>query len=93
MAHVTFYRKYRSKTFSELVGQEHIVQTLSNAIENDRLAHAYIFSGPRGTGKTSTARIFAKSLNCKKGPSITPCLECENCLKITAGQSVDVLRN
>ncbi len=91
MAHVTFYRKYRSKTFSELVGQEHIVQTLSNAIENDRLAHAYIFSGPRGTGKTSTARIFAKSLNCINGPSITPCLKCDNCLKITSGQSVDVL--
>ena len=63
MAHITFYRKYRSKSFTEMVGQEHIINTLSNAIKNDRLTHAYVFSGPRGTGKTSTARILAKSLN------------------------------
>ncbi len=91
MTHVTFYRKYRSSTFSELAGQAHIIQTLSNAISNNRLSHAYVFSGPRGTGKTSTARILAKALNCRHGQSITPCGECDMCLKIAAGQAVDVL--
>ena len=87
----TFYRKYRSNTFDEIVGQQHIIQTLKNAITNDRLSHAYIFSGPRGTGKTSMARILSKSLNCRNGKSTTPCLTCDICQNITNGHSVDVI--
>ncbi|MEK7298597.1 MAG: AAA family ATPase, partial [Candidatus Margulisiibacteriota bacterium] len=89
--HTSLYRKYRSHTFSEMVGQSHIVTILSNAITHNRLSHAYIFSGPRGTGKTSTARILAKALNCRNGATPTPCMTCDLCLKITAGQAVDVI--
>ncbi|MCU0641867.1 MAG: DNA polymerase III subunit gamma/tau [Candidatus Margulisbacteria bacterium] len=91
MSYVSLYRKYRSRNFAELVGQTVIVQTLQNAIKHDRIAHAYLFSGPRGTGKTSAARIFAKALNCKKGPTPEPCDECENCAKIKGGHSADVI--
>ena len=86
-----FARKYRPQTFDEVVGQEHITQTLKNAINTNRLAHAYLFVGPRGTGKTSTARILAKALNCVHGPTVTPCGECDPCREIAAGNSLDVL--
>ena len=90
MAYVALYRKWRPGTFSELVGQEHISRTLSNAIRSGRIGHAYLFSGPRGTGKTSTAKIFAKALNCEQGPTPDPCNTCENCQKINEGTSMDV---
>ena len=84
-------RKWRPQQFDDVVGQEHVTTTLKNAIDQNRLAHAYLFVGPRGIGKTSTARIFAKALNCVKGPTVTPCDECDNCKEITEGRSLDVL--
>jgi len=83
-------RKFRPQSFEEVVGQEHVVKTLKNAILQNRVAHAFIFGGPRGVGKTSVARIMAKSLNCEKGPTPTPCQVCANCREITAGTSMDV---
>lgn len=91
VSYQVFARKYRPQTFDDLVGQEHVVRTLKNAVEQNRLAHAYLFVGPRGIGKTSTARILAKALNCIHGPTITPCGECDSCREITAGNSLDVL--
>jgi len=79
VSYEVFARKYRPQTFDDLVGQAHVSRTLKNAVAQNRLAHAYLFVGPRGVGKTSTARILAKSLNCVKGPTITPCGECDNC--------------
>src|SRR6266550_3340386 len=86
-----FARKYRPQTFDDLVGQTHVSRTLKNAVAQNRLAHAYLFVGPRGIGKTSTARILAKSLNCIKGPTVTPCGECDNCREIAGGNSLDVI--
>ncbi len=90
MAYLSLYRKYRPQTFTEILGQEHVAQTLSNAVDEDRVAHAYLFTGPRGTGKTSTARILAKALNCEQGPTSKPCGKCASCLAIAAGSSLDV---
>ena len=84
-------RKYRPSTFEEVLGQTHVVQTLTNAIARQRVAHAYVFSGMRGVGKTTVARILAKSLNCEKGPTSEPCGTCPSCVEITRGNSVDVI--
>lgn len=90
MAYIALYRKFRPGDFDSLIGQEHISRTLVNAIKTKKVAHAYLFSGPRGTGKTSTAKIFAKALNCRQGPTPHPCNECSSCQKINAGSSMDV---
>ncbi len=89
--YIPLYRKYRPQMLEEVVGQEHIKKALKNAIELDKISHAYLFTGPRGTGKTSTARIFAKSLNCKEGPTISPCGVCPNCVDITNSTPMDVI--
>jgi DNA polymerase-3 subunit gamma/tau len=90
MAYTVLARKYRPQSFEDLVGQEHVARTLANAIHADRVAHAFLFTGVRGVGKTTTARLLAKALNCEKGPTPTPCNECRPCLDITAGVDVDV---
>ena len=89
--YIPLYRKYRPQKLDEVVGQEHIKKALANAIEMNKISHAYLFTGPRGTGKTSTARIFAKSLNCVNGPTVNPCGECENCRDITNSVPMDVI--
>ena len=91
MSYEVFARKYRPQTFDDIVGQSHVSRTLKNAVAQNRLAHAYLFVGPRGIGKTSTARILAKALNCIHGPTVTPCGVCDNCHEIAAGNSLDVL--
>ena len=91
MSYLVLARKWRPQTFTEVVGQEHVTRTLCNAITSGRVAHAFLFTGPRGVGKTTTARLLAKALNCEKGPTPEPCNACSNCLEITAGTSLDVL--
>ncbi|MBE0479169.1 DNA polymerase III subunit gamma/tau, partial [Candidatus Aerophobetes bacterium] len=91
MTYQVLTRKWRPQVFQEIVGQDHITRTLMNAISLGRINHAYLFAGPHGTGKTSTARILAKALNCERGPNPTPCNECSNCLEIIRGESLDVL--
>ena len=91
MSETSLYRRHRPQTFDEVVGQEHVVRTLRNAVERDRVHHAYLFVGSRGTGKTSVAKILARSLNCVNGPTVTPCGECESCRTIAAGSSLDVI--
>jgi DNA polymerase-3 subunit gamma/tau len=91
MSYLVLARKWRPQTFDEIVGQEHISQTLMNAIRSDRVAHAFLFTGVRGVGKTTAARVLAKALNCVQGPTPTPCNTCVNCQEITAGTAVDVL--
>ncbi|MCW5944092.1 MAG: DNA polymerase III subunit gamma/tau [Fimbriimonadaceae bacterium] len=91
MAYVSLYRKYRSQTFGDLIGQNHVVRTLQNAISSNRIAQAYLFTGPRGTGKTSTARLLAKALCCENGPTGEPCNVCDICTSITANTCLDVV--
>ena len=90
MAYIALYRKFRPKTFSEVVGQEHIVQTLKNQIQNNRVGHAYLFSGGRGSGKTSTAKILARAVNCEHPVDGEPCNECEMCKSALDGSLVDI---
>src|SRR6478609_2268847 len=92
MAYQVLARKYRPQTFEQMIGQSHVAQTLANALKSGKIAHAYLFSGPRGVGKTTSARLLAKALNCEKGPTPIPCNACDSCLRIAQGQEmVDVL--
>jgi DNA polymerase-3 subunit gamma/tau len=91
VAYLSLYRKYRPQSFAEILGQEHVSTTLANAISEDRVSHAYLFTGPHGTGKTSTARLLAKALNCERGPTPNPCGKCASCLAIADGSSLDVM--
>ncbi len=91
MSYVALYRKWRPQTFEEVLGQEYVTRTLANSIRSGNFTHAYLFAGPRGTGKTSTARILAKALNCVEGPTPNPCNRCVPCREITEGTSVDVV--
>src|SRR5881397_3150464 len=91
MAHRPLALKYRPQVFADLVGQDHVTSVLTHALQSGRVAHAYLFTGARGVGKTSCARILAKALNCEKGPTVTPCDACEICQGIMAGDDVDVV--
>jgi DNA polymerase-3 subunit gamma/tau len=91
MSYLVIARKYRPQTFSDVIGQEHITQTLQNAIRLDKISHAYLFTGPRGVGKTTSARIFAKAVNCKNRKTEDPCNECDTCKEITKSESVDII--
>src|SRR5512136_654050 len=91
MASQVFYRKWRSQTLSEVAGQAHVTQTLLNALKNGHISHAYLFCGPRGTGKTSTGRILAKAVNCLDNGRGEPCNTCEMCLEVTQDRALDVI--
>ena len=91
MSYIALYRKYRPKTFDEVYGQHAIVQTLTNQIKANRIAHAYLFCGPRGTGKTSIAKIFAKAINCSNPNNGSPCLQCKCCQETAQGLNVDII--
>ncbi|BDG10422.1 DNA polymerase III subunit gamma/tau [Anaeromyxobacter paludicola] len=91
MGYLVLARKYRPQSFGEMAGQEHVVRTLANALKSGQLAHAFLFTGPRGVGKTTSARLVAKALNCQKGPTATPCGECPPCVEIAEGRCVDVV--
>ena len=91
MSYLVLARKWRPQTFDQVVGQEHVTRTLQNAIQSGRIAHAFLFTGPRGVGKTTIARLLAKALNCESGPTPQPCNSCSNCTEITAGSAIDVL--
>ncbi len=91
MSYIVLARKYRPQTFADVYAQDHVTKILINALEQDRIAHAYLFTGPRGVGKTSMARILAKSLNCQEGKKGYPCNKCSTCLEITNGTSTDVV--
>ena len=91
MSYLVLARKWRPQTFEEVVGQETVTTTLQNAIKSERIAHAFLFSGVRGVGKTTTARILAKALNCQEGPTPSPCGECVSCREITQANSIDVI--
>ncbi|HWR29012.1 MAG TPA: AAA family ATPase, partial [Negativicutes bacterium] len=90
MAYKALYRQWRPQDFEGLIGQEHVSVTLKNAIVSGRISHAYLFTGPRGTGKTSTAKVLAKALNCETGPTATPCNHCRSCELINDGSAMDV---
>src|SRR5512139_3160627 len=91
MGYLVLARKYRPQTFAEMAGQEHVVRTLSNALGTGQLAHAFLFTGPRGVGKTTAARLLAKAVNCEQGPTSQPCGRCSACVEIAEGRSVDVV--
>jgi len=91
MANLVLYRKYRPRSFSEVIGQEHIIQTLTNALSTGMVSHAYLFSGPRGSGKTTVARLLAKAVNCESKKDFEPCNKCQSCLEINQSQSLDLI--